>query len=63
MNLELVSKREQHIVSVALALLKRCRLTSEALKVDLQLLENPEEYRQILGSEIDDILEKLGIKY
>ena len=63
MNLELLDNREKHIVCVVLAFLKRCRLTSEAFKVDLQLTENSLDYKQILGPEIDRILERLGVKY
>jgi hypothetical protein len=63
MNLNLINKREQHIVIVALAFLKRCRLSDEALKVDCQLTEDMMEYRQILEKEIDNILERLGASY
>ena len=63
MNLEITGEREKHIVIVALAFLKRCRLTSEALKVDMQLTANTLEYRQILGGEIDALLERLGASY
>lgn len=63
MNLELVNKREQHIIIVALAFLKRCRLTSEALKVDLQLTQDMMEYKQISEKEIDSILKRLGAEY
>ena len=63
MNLELVNKREQHIIIVALAFLKRCRLTSEALKVDLQLTQDMMEYKQISEKEIDNILKRLGAEY
>jgi hypothetical protein len=63
MNLNLINKREQHIVSVALAFLKRCRMSDEALKVDCQLTEDMMEYKQISEKEIDNILERLGIKY
>lgn len=63
MQLDLASKREQHIVSVALAFLKRNRLTSDALKVDFQLTEDAMDYRQISEKEINSLLEKMGIKY
>jgi hypothetical protein len=63
MNLNLINKREQHIVIVALAFLKRCRLSDGALKVDCQLTEDMMEYRQILEKEIDNILERLGASY
>ncbi len=63
MKLDLVSKRQQHIVIVALAFLKRCRMTSEALKVDLQLTEDMMEYKQISEKEIDNILELMGASY
>lgn len=63
MQLEIVNYREKHIVCVALAFLKRCRMSDEALKVDLQLTENAMDYRQILEKEIDNILERLGVSY
>lgn len=63
MELELLDKREEHIVAVALAFLKRCRLTSEALKVDMQLADPTMEYRAILAGEIDKLLERLGVSY
>lgn len=63
MQLEIVNDREFHIIYVALAFLKRCKMDSEALKVDLQLTENAMDYRQILDKEIDNILERLGVSY
>jgi hypothetical protein len=63
MQLNLVNDRQKHIVIVALAFLKRCRMSDEALKVDCQLTEDMSQYKQISEKEIDSLLSQLDASY